>query len=145
MTVTEIKRPGPNLQNRVGRIGGNRKWQTFKICQCCGREFGPVTHLRRRFCSQACKIKAQMTGRLTFRKTNSKARATQNHLRYSVSIGKLIRPDTCEQCGKTKCRIEAAHYNYDFPLMVRWLCVSCHRKWDKEHPKNATYTLPIRH
>ena len=141
MITTDIKRPGPNLQNRLGCIGGNRKPQTFKICQHCGCEFGPVSHLRRRFCGQACKIQAQATGRLTFRKTLPKARSAQSLLRYYVLSGKVVRPAACEQCGKTKCRIEAAHYDYDLPLLVRWLCVSCHRKWDKEQPKNVTYIV----
>ncbi|MCC7409315.1 MAG: hypothetical protein IT442_14715 [Phycisphaeraceae bacterium] len=35
-------------------------------------------------------------------------------------------------------RIEAAHFNYDEPLRVRWLCCSCHRRWDKRHPKHGT-------
>jgi hypothetical protein len=39
------------------------------------------------------------------------------------------------------CRIEGAHYNYDEPLRVRWLCRSCHRRWDKLEPKGGTYLV----
>lgn len=31
--------------------------------------------------------------------------------------------------------IEAAHYDYSRPLDVRWLCRSCHRRWDHADPK----------
>lgn len=141
MTVKVIKRPGPLLQNRKGLIGGNRKDQTFKTCEQCGAEFGPLSHLKRRFCSYSCKVAAQTTGRKTFRKTILKARLAQSLLRYHVISGHIVRPDTCEECGKRNCRIEAAHYNYDYPLFVRWLCVSCHRKWDKKLPKRATYIV----
>ena len=143
MTVKVIKRPGPRLHKRLGQIGGNRKHQTFKTCEHCSKEFGPVAHLKRRFCSYACKIAAQTTGRKTMRKTIAKARSAQHQLRNHVIAGRIIRPNICEQCGEQNCRIEAAHYDYDYPLIVRWLCVSCHRKWDKEFPKGVTYTVAI--
>lgn len=52
----------------------------------------------------------------------------------AIKKGLLTRPSICEQCGKGG-RIEAAHYDYSQPLNVRWLCVSCHRRWDKAEPK----------
>src|SRR6516165_8033015 len=36
--------------------------RTHKVCASCGVLF-PVAHLRRRFCSYRCKVKAQTTGR----------------------------------------------------------------------------------
>jgi hypothetical protein len=53
----------------------------------------------------------------------------------------VVRPNACEECGATDCRIEGAHFDYDEPLRVRWLCISCHRRWDKRDPKGATYKL----
>lgn len=50
----------------------------------------------------------------------------------------IQRPKTCEECGATG-KIEAAHFNYDEPLRIRWLCCSCHRHWDKREPKNGTF------
>ena len=55
-------------------------------------------------------------------------------LRYAIRKGWIVRPDHCERCGATG-RIEGAHHDYDRPLDVRWLCVSCHRAWDKAEPK----------
>lgn len=52
----------------------------------------------------------------------------------TIAAGRLIRPDECEQCGKTG-HIEAAHFDYTRPLDVRWLCRSCHRSWDRREPK----------
>lgn len=116
---------------------------TYKICAFCGRQFGPVSHLERQFCSRMCKVQAQTTGRKTIRKTHRRARSAQSLLRYHVLAGHIHRPAACEACGSSDKRIEAAHYDYAQPLRVRWLCVSCHRKWDKRFPKNATYVASI--
>lgn len=43
----------------MGKVGGNRKPQTFKNCTQCGERFGPIDRLSRRFCSYACKVAAQ--------------------------------------------------------------------------------------
>lgn len=112
---------------------------TFLLCRCCGQLFGPVKHLNRLFCSYGCKVRAQTTGRQTVRRTNRKARNAQSLLRYHVQAGHIVRPSVCEECGATDRSIEGAHYDYDEPLRVRWLCIPCHRRWDKREPKGATY------
>jgi hypothetical protein len=53
----------------------------------------------------------------------------------AIKNGKLVRPDTCEQCGESGIPIEAAHSDYSQPLLVRWLCRPCHRTWDWYEPK----------
>lgn len=108
--------------------------RTFITCARCGLSFHP-DHLARRFCSKACKVAAQTTGRRTLRRTLPKARAAQRLVRYHVQAGNLVRPVACEQCGASGRKIEAAHYNYDQPLRVRWLCRSCHVRWDRLEPK----------
>ena len=115
---------------------------TCRDCEFCGKSF-PVPHLKRKFCSMACKVKAQTTGRKRLRRPTSKARRAQGLVRYHVSVGNLTRPDSCEECGATGCKIEAAHYNYDRPLHVRWLCRSCHVRWDKRDPKHGTFVVQI--
>lgn len=112
--------------------------QTFRDCEHCGKQFGPLPRLSQRFCSYKCKVAAQTTGRKTFRKTSTKARSAQSLLRYHVQAGNITKPDHCEECGKTNCAIEGAHRDYSRPLDVRWLCISCHRKWDRKEPKGAT-------
>jgi len=116
---------------------------TFLICQQCGELFGPVSHLMRRFCSMGCKNAAAATGRKTIRKTLTKARNAQSLLRYHIEAGHIIRPTSCEECGATNRKIEGAHFNYDEPLRVRWLCIPCHRRWDKREPKHATYAVLV--
>ncbi len=43
----------------------------------------------------------------------------------AVANGSLVRPATCEACGK-QCTPEAHHDDYAKPLVVRWLCSGCH-------------------
>lgn len=136
--MTDLKRPGPTLKFRKGANGGNRKPQTFRHCAQCKTLFGPIDRLAQKFCSYPCKVAAQSTGRMVARKTVPKARSAQSLLRYHVQAGNIIRPSRCEECSATDRKIEGAHHNYDEPLRVRWLCRSCHVRWDKAEPKNAT-------
>jgi hypothetical protein len=53
----------------------------------------------------------------------------------AIRAGKLTRPNICEECGQERFT-EAAHSDYSRPLDVRWLCVSCHRRWDALEPKH---------
>lgn len=53
----------------------------------------------------------------------------------AIKKGILTRPSTCEACGITGVRIEAAHSDYSRPLDVRWLCRPCHVRWDQHDPK----------
>lgn len=47
---------------------------------------------------------------------------------YALAAGKLARPDSCEECGKT-CIPEGHHSDYALPLVVKWLCRQCHSNW----------------
>jgi len=52
---------------------------------------------------------------------------------YKATLrGDLIRPTVCPVCG-IESKIQAHHKDYDKPLDVKWMCVSCH---SQEH-KNA--------
>lgn len=115
--------------------------QTYLICKHCNKVFGPVDKLRQKYCSKPCSNAGKTTGRKKLRKTITKARSAQSLLRYHIQAGHIVRPTTCEECGCTDRKIEGAHFNYDEPLRVRWLCVSCHRRWDKREPKNATFVV----
>lgn len=55
----------------------------------------------------------------------------------AIKSGDLVRPSKCEGCGKTGMA-EAAHYSYEQgrELDVRWLCRSCHIRWDQNEPKS---------
>jgi hypothetical protein len=52
---------------------------------------------------------------------------------YAVRIGRLIRPDACEECHAVG-PVEGHHYlGYvaEHRLMVRWLCNTCHHNAEK--------------
>lgn len=117
--------------------------QTFKICTYCKKEFGPVSHLSRVYCSQSCKILSQTTGKTSYRVTSREARYAQSLVAYYVRVGRLTRPNMCEICKSVGNRIEASHSDYSKPLDIRWLCISCHRKLDKKSPKGVTKAVPI--
>lgn len=67
----------------------------------------------------------------------AKAHAARSQVAYAVKTGKLVKPDKCEQCSQS-LPLEAAHDDYDKPLQIVWLCIPCHRAWDKAHPKGGT-------
>jgi len=67
----------------------------------------------------------------------AEARSSQRRVSYLISIGKLIRPALCEGCG-AEGKTEGAHYDYAEPERVKWLCRSCHSKWDWAEPKGGT-------
>lgn len=52
----------------------------------------------------------------------------------AVSNGKLVKPECCEDCGKTvpKRGLHGHHEDYSKPLDVEWLCPACHTK---RHPR----------
>ncbi len=137
LILKEIKHRDQVFLRDRRKIGGNRRPRSWTICPLCLSVF-VMNRLSRRFCSYPCKVKAQTTGRRTKRQTITKARSAQSLLRYHIQAGHVVRPTTCEECGATDRPIEGAHFNYDEPLRVRWLCVSCHRRWDKREPKQAT-------
>ncbi|QEL20572.1 hypothetical protein [Limnoglobus roseus] len=136
----ETRRPDPSGSRGTEPAARKSRPRTWAVCPVCSVAF-PVPRLSQRHCSLACKFKAQTTGRKVVRRTVTKARSAQSLLRYHVQAGNVVRPSTCEECGRTDCRIEGAHFNYDEPLRVRWLCVPCHRRWDMREPKGATYRL----
>ena len=112
--------------------------QTFKFCGYCGEIFGPVSHLSRRYCSNACKCAAQRKAHHKPRaQATREARAAQATVARAIMGAVLHRPNICSECGRIG-NIEAAHYDYGAPLVVRWLCRSCHSKWDRREPKGGT-------
>lgn len=109
-------------------------------CGQCGHWFLPE-YISAKYCSKPCKDRALATGRKVLRMATTQARSARSLLAYHVNAGNIIKSDSCEECSRTGCAIEAAHYNYEQPLRVRWLCRPCHRRWDREQPKGGSYVV----
>ena len=50
-----------------------------------------------------------------------------SQLERNVKNGKIIKPKTCQCCGK-ETKLEAHHMDYSRELDVIWLCAKCHSK-----------------
>jgi len=112
--------------------------RTVQTCRQCGEQF-QASHLRRKYCSYKCKSLAMVIPpeqRKPRAVATISARRAHGLVKYYVSTGKLVRPHCCSECGKIG-PIEAAHSDYSKPLMVRWLCRSCHARWDHREPKGG--------
>lgn len=59
------------------------------------------------------------------------------HVRKAVRTGVLVKPGSCSACGRSDLQITAAHHDYSKPLDIRWLCRSCHGRWDYVEPKTG--------
>lgn len=56
-------------------------------------------------------------------------RKVYNDFHAALSAGRVVKPATCEGCGKSPVGhdvLDAHHDDYSRPLDVRWLCRSCH-------------------
>lgn len=65
----------------------------------------------------------------------AREKAARRRVAEAVAAGRLIRPSSCENCGRGNTIIEGHHRNYSEPLVVAWLCRWCHRAADRrDHP-----------
>jgi len=53
-------------------------------------------------------------------------------LHYAIKIGKIIPNNNCEICGNTYY-IQGHHNDYNYPLIVEWLCINCHMEKHRKH------------
>lgn len=76
-------------------------------------------------------------------RTEHKKQLARDRVNNAIRAGKLVRPESCEKCGKTPSRsadgrsnIHAHHKDgYDHPLSVEFLCVKCHKAADNNAAK----------
>lgn len=81
-------------------------------------------------------VKRERAGRHA--ETRKLANAATYAVQRALKSGALVKPDTCEECGGGDYEITAAHRDYEPPyLNIRWLCRSCHMRWDRAQPKLA--------
>lgn len=63
--------------------------------------------------------------RKKIRKPELKVQAYKEYYK-ALKNGLIIRPNQCSNCGETSKRIHGHHPDYSKPLLVMWLCASCH-------------------
>lgn len=71
--------------------------------------------------------------------TSEQAAVYKASSRYAHRVGRKFwlptRPDRCTECGEpprgeyAPPALRAHHDDYNHPLVVRWLCQRCHRRW----------------
>lgn len=66
-----------------------------------------------------------------WQKNHPLKRAAHQAVYRAIKSGRLIRPDSCSQCGRT-CTPQGHHEDYKRPLDVIWCCVKCHNVLDRE-------------
>jgi hypothetical protein len=100
-------------------------------CSHCGKSFRAwSSHASVRnafhYCSPTCKA-AGLAARVMMPATDKQKYDAHNRIQMDTSTGKLVRPDHCDECGRT-CKPDAHHDDYDAKRDVKWLCRSCHMK-----------------
>ncbi len=60
-----------------------------------------------------------------FRSKNRHKHRAQSKVQYALTVGKLTKPEHCENCNSS-VSLEGHHHDYTKPLDVTWLCKSCH-------------------
>jgi hypothetical protein len=63
---------------------------------------------------------------------NPKKVAAHKHLHWLLRNRMIVKPDACEQCGRT-VRLDGHHDDYRQKSKVRWLCRKCHVAYHKAH------------
>lgn len=118
-------------------MAGNKLPKVYPNCLHCGERFGPRDRKAHVYCSRECAY-AHRTElpKKPRRKPTAEARRAQNRVGYLIKVGRLVRPDTCEECGQQR-NIEAAHRDYSRPEDILWLCIPCHRRMDWASPNGG--------
>lgn len=75
-----------------------------------------------------------------YRKENPEKERAHRMVNYRVAKGVIVKPKTCEGCGKQR-RLEAHHEDYSKPLDVVWLCSPCHKFTHSLKRFNEVYDL----
>ncbi len=121
----------------------------YKICIHCNKE-KPKDHFstdRKHLDGKnpICRDCKKLEQRELYKKQPERFKASNNrayhkdknkiHARWklnrAVKCGKVIKRNSCQECGVSGVRIEGHHWKgYDAPLDVIWLCTPCHRKAD---------------
>ena len=67
-----------------------------------------------------------------YRSTHPIKVKVKGKLRAAIKAGKIIRPDSCSECGLIG-KVDGHHCDYALPLVAIWLCRRCHTNWHVEN------------
>lgn len=116
-----------NLQKTSSRVYNGKKY-IYYMCRSCNTE-------------RCKKYRETEKGRkIVYRNVYasiSRNRAKQNArllLNWYVKVGKIIKPKSCA-CGQLK--VEGHHEDHAKPLMVKWLCRTCHANLHRKLKRNV--------
>jgi len=98
------------------------------ICKNCNKEF-LANSGNRKFCNIKCFSK--------YHNLDLKTTIARRVIVDGVANGTIKRNFNCKECGKETIT-HAHHKNYNFPLLVEWLCLDCHLK---KHSKSISKNL----
>lgn len=123
------------LEEVIGKIEGSGKGgPTGRVDALseCARCHGPMPvqttgGSRKRYCSTTCKDSDRDPAKL----------ASRLALKTAVNRGEIVRPASCQRCGKSEALIEGHHHDYAKPLDVQWLCPKCHAATHMEMRANG--------
>jgi hypothetical protein len=109
------------------------KWNAWKVLTCsrvCSKRLDYLRHRTAYIKRSAERARANKEAVGAYFRDYRKAHALEVKARSVVGAairgGKLLRPSTCNRCGRS-CKLEAHHHvGYDKPLEVQWLCKTCH-------------------
>jgi hypothetical protein len=92
---------------------------------------------RKKYAKTDAGIEAGNKAKNKYTKKNPIKRLASHMVNNAVRDGKIIKPDTCENCKSKPKRLHGHHCDYAFPLVVNWLCPACHNKWHKENGEGS--------
>ena len=126
--------------------------KTCSKCKCSKpeSEFGKCSKVRNNLRSECrqCKnaddrrYRQSSEGRTTIKKNRQRQRKNgttkawhekyplaqdaHRQIRTAIERESINRPDCCDRCHRAHSRLNAHHEDYSQPLLVEWLCPSCH-------------------
>ena len=65
------------------------------------------------------------------------AHNAQQRVYDALKRGEIKRPLRCSACGEASKDIQFAHDDYTNRLSGKWLCPSCHARYDNARPKGG--------
>jgi hypothetical protein len=116
-------------------LGGKERQSTCKSCSKARKREWELANLeRKREVQKRYHNKNPKRGAgdsRQHRERHPKKARARRAVEYAVRIGKIIKPEICEDCGEIVSdlrKLHGHHADYSKPLDVEWLCRSCHEK-----------------